>query len=145
MVPSTVWTLHTAMCWSRLRSTAHMRVCGLVVICCSTLAGAAKVFSMGVCSHHCFPLRTREGLPIWKPSGRSRESRPTLSQDQHVPVQTAAVGCSDHSALSTGWRRREPTCSSYVVGQVVALGTASTFCPCGASLIRVSPCALAIF
>src|SRR5215469_14246054 len=62
----------------RVPSTAQIFVSGLVVICRSTLLGAVKVFSRGVCNHQCFPLRTREGLRISNPLGRSRESVWTL-------------------------------------------------------------------
>src|SRR5258708_9372959 len=72
MVPSTVWTVHTAMCSLILRSTAQIFV-AVLVTCSAILGGAVNVFSMGVCSHHCFPLRTRAGLCIVYPLGRSRE------------------------------------------------------------------------
>src|SRR5260370_8273839 len=87
MVPSTVWTVHTANCSLRLRSIAQSFV-SAVVICAAILGGLLNVFSMGVCNHHCFPRRTRAGLPISKPSGRSRPNVRTLTQDQQVPVQT---------------------------------------------------------
>src|SRR6266446_3752656 len=88
IVPSTVWTLHTARCVSRLRSTAQIFVSGLLVTCFSIFGGLANCFSTGVCNHHCFPRRTREGLPTSPRAGTSRPVSRHLSQLQHVPVQT---------------------------------------------------------
>src|SRR5260370_31480900 len=50
--------------------------------------GLVNVFSMEVCSHHCSPRRTRTGLCISKPSGRSRPNVRPFTQDQQVPVHT---------------------------------------------------------
>src|SRR5713101_5899053 len=61
IVPSTVYTVHTAKCWSRLRSTAQIRVSALVM-CSAMFGGLVNVFSVEVCSHHCSPRRTRTGL-----------------------------------------------------------------------------------
>jgi hypothetical protein len=52
------------------------------------LGWTAELFSRGVWSHHCFPRRTSEGLPISTPSGGSRPNVPTLIQLQQVPVHT---------------------------------------------------------
>src|SRR5260370_28757991 len=87
MVPSTVWTVHTARCSPRLRSTEQIFV-SVFAICSAILSGAVKVFWMGVCSHHFCPGRTGAGLPNSNSSGTSRPNVRTLTQDQQVPVQT---------------------------------------------------------
>src|SRR5215472_9687142 len=121
MVPSTVWTVHTANCSPILRSTEQIFV-SVFVICSAILDGEVKVFSMGVCSHHFCPRRTREGLPITYPSGRSRESVRTLIQLQHVPVQTLSMMDAPlRSAPSTFLRRRGRTCSMTEAGREDAL------------------------
>src|SRR5260370_13407960 len=89
-VPATVWTVHTATCWSRLRSTAQIRVAALVR-CAAMVGGLVNVFSREVCSHHCAPRRTRTGLCIWEPSGSSRPKVRTFTQDQQVPVHTLST------------------------------------------------------
>src|SRR5260370_40531574 len=60
-------------------------------MCSAILGGAVKVFSMGVCSHHFCPRRTRAGLCSATLSGRSRPKVRTLTQDQQVPVQTLST------------------------------------------------------
>src|ERR1700676_749399 len=87
IVPSTVWTVQTANCSLRLRSTEQILV-SVFVTCSAILGGLLNGFSMGVCNHHCFPRRTRAGLPIAYPSGTSRPKVRTFTQDQQVPVQT---------------------------------------------------------
>jgi hypothetical protein len=56
--PSAVWTVHTAIGPSRLRSTVQIFVCTCVVICSSTFAGLLNFLSTGVCNHHSLPCRT---------------------------------------------------------------------------------------
>src|SRR5260370_27765686 len=60
-------------------------------MCSAILGGAVKVFSMGVCSHHFCPRRTRAGLCSATPAGRARPKVRTLTQDQQVPVQTLST------------------------------------------------------
>src|SRR5712692_10600866 len=91
IVPSTVWTVHTAKCSLRFRSTAQIFVSALVLTCSSMVAGLLNFFSTGVCSHHCLPCRISEGLPISTPAGKSRPVMRTLIQLQHVPVQTLSM------------------------------------------------------
>src|SRR6266516_2383433 len=88
IVPSTLWMVQTAKCSLRLRSTAQIFVCVLVVTCFSIFGGLLNGFSRGVCNHHWFPRRTREGLPSSTSAGNSRPVIRTLSQLQQVPVQT---------------------------------------------------------
>ena len=72
---------------SRLRSTAQILVCALVVTCCSIVAGLLNCFFQeAVWSHHRFPRRTRQGLPlISAPSGKARPNVRTL-----MPTPTAS-------------------------------------------------------
>src|SRR5215469_5824561 len=86
------WTMRALTRWAICSSARRILRQRSTLSCSpSALNGEVKVFSMGVCSHHFCPRRTREGLPITYPSGRSRESVRTLIQLQHVPVQTLSM------------------------------------------------------